>query len=163
LRTTIDRDCRFRSNAPNLTKETYEKSNSAVADRTVRHVRRGHGVAGQRHAYHGGKNAWQNIKDKKWDDFKKIFSADFRGVYATGINKLDKEITEVKTLDLKSYSLGDIDVVFIDKDAALLAYPVTFEGSKDGKDASGKMNAASIWKKEGNDWRCVFHTDMKVE
>jgi hypothetical protein len=109
------------------------------------------------------KNAWQNIKDKKWDDFKKIFSADFRGVYATGINKLDKEITEVKTLDLKSYSLGDIDVVFIDKDAALLAYPVTFEGSKDGKDASGKMNAASIWKKEGNDGRCVFHTDMKVE
>lgn len=109
------------------------------------------------------KNAWQNIKDKKWDDFKKIFSADFRGVYASGINKLDKEMTEVKTLDLKSYTLGDIDIVFIDKDAALLTYPVTFEGTVGGKDASGKMNAASIWKKEGNDWRCVFHTDMKAE
>ncbi|PYI93386.1 MAG: hypothetical protein DME97_06530 [Verrucomicrobia bacterium] len=109
------------------------------------------------------KNAWQNIKDKKWDDFKKIFSADFRGVYASGINKLDKEMTEVKTLDLKSYTLGEIDVVFIDKDAALLTYPVTFEGTEGGKDASGKMNAASIWKKEGNDWRCVFHTDMKAE
>ena len=109
------------------------------------------------------KNAWQNIKDKKWDDFKKIFSADFRGVYASGINKLDKEMTEVKTLDLKSYTLGEIDVVFIDKDAALLTYPVTFEGTEGGKDASGKMNAASIWKKEGNDWRCVFHTDMKSE
>ena len=109
------------------------------------------------------KNAWQNIKDKKWDDFKKIFSADFRGVYASGINKLDKEMTEVKTLDLKSYTLGEMDVVFIDKDAALLTYPVTFEGTEGGKDASGKMNAASIWKKEGNDWRCVFHTDMKSE
>ena len=109
------------------------------------------------------KNAWQNIKDKKWDDFKKIFSADFRGVYASGINKLDKEMTEVKTFDLKSYTLGEIDVVFIDKDAALLTYPVTFEGTEGGKDASGKMNAASIWKKEGNDWRCVFHTDMKAE
>jgi hypothetical protein len=109
------------------------------------------------------KNAWQNIKDKKWDDFKKIFSADFRGVYATGINKLDKEMTGVKTLDLKSYTLGDMDVVFIDKDAALLAYAVTFEGTEDGKDASGKMNAASVWKKEGTDWHCVFHTDMKSE
>ena len=109
------------------------------------------------------KNAWQNIKDKKWDDFKKIFSADFRGVYGSGINKLDKEMTEVKTLDLKSYTLGEIDVVFIDKDVALLTYPVTFEGTEGGKDASGKMNAASIWKKEGNDWRCVFHTDMKAE
>lgn len=109
------------------------------------------------------KNAWQNIKDKKWDDFKKIFSSDFRGVYASGVNKLDKEMSEVKTLDLKSYSLGDIDVVFIDKDAALLTYSVTSQGTEDGKDISGKQNAASIWKKEGNDWRCVFHTDMKAE
>jgi hypothetical protein len=109
------------------------------------------------------KNAWQNIKDKKWDDFKKIFSADFRGVYGSGINKLDKEMTEVKMLDLKSYTLGDIDVVFIDKDAALLTYSVTSQGTEDGKDISGKQNAASIWKKEGSDWRCVFHTDMKAE
>jgi ketosteroid isomerase-like protein len=109
------------------------------------------------------KNAWQNIKDKKWDDFKKIFSADFRGVYASGINKLDKEMTEVKTLDLKSFTLGDIDVVFIDKDTALLTYSATIEGTEGGKDASGKMNAASVWKKEGHDWRCVFHTDLKAE
>ena len=109
------------------------------------------------------KNAWQNIKDKKWDDFKKIVSSDFKGVYSSGINTLDKEMTDVKTLDMKSYSLGDIDVVFIDKDAALLTYSVTFQGTEDGKDASGKMNAASVWKKEGNDWRCVFHTDVKAE
>ncbi len=109
------------------------------------------------------KNAWQTIKDKKWDDFKKLFSADFRGVYSDGINKLDKEMTDVKTLDLKSYTLGDIDVVFIDKDAALLTYSVTFAGTEGGKDASGKMNAASVWKKEGNDWHIAFHTDMKAE
>src|SRR4051812_10581534 len=66
------------------------------------------------------KNAWQNIKDKKWDDFKKLFSSEFRGAYSSGINTLDKEMTDVKTLDLKSYTLGDIDVVMIDKDAALL-------------------------------------------
>ena len=109
------------------------------------------------------KNAWQNIKDKKWDDFKKIFSSDFRGVYADGINKLDKEMSDVKGLDLKSYSLGDIDVVFIDKDAALLTYSVTVEGTQEGKDASGKSNNATVWKKEGNDWRCVFHTDMQAK
>jgi len=109
------------------------------------------------------KNAWQSIKDKKWDDFKKLFSADFKGVYASGINTTDKEITEVKTLDLKSYDLGDIGVVMIDKDAALLTYTAKVEGTEDGKDVSGKMNAASVWKKEGNDWRLVFHTDMKAE
>src|SRR5437879_13328506 len=86
------------------------------------------------------KNAWQDIKDKKWDDFKKVFSADFRGVYGSGINKLDQEMTEVKTVELKSYTLGDIDVVMIDKDAALLSYSVTIEASEAGKEASGTMN-----------------------
>ena len=109
------------------------------------------------------KNAWQDIKDKKWDDFKKIFSADFKGVYADGINNLDKEMSGVKGIDLKSYTLGDIDVTLIDKDAALLTYTATIEGTQDGKDASGKMNAASVWKKEGNDWRCVFHTDAQTK
>src|SRR5213076_686828 len=80
------------------------------------------------------KNAWQNIKDKKWDDFKKVFSADFRGVYSSNINKLDKEMTEVKSVDLKSYTLGDIDVVMIDKDAAILTYSVTVDGTEGGKD-----------------------------
>jgi hypothetical protein len=109
------------------------------------------------------KNAWQNIKDKKWDDFKKIFSADFRGVYADGINKLDKEMEGVKALDLKSYSLGDIEFVSIDKDAALLIYTATVEGTQGGKDVSSKINAASVWKKEGNDWRCAFHTDVQTQ
>jgi ketosteroid isomerase-like protein len=109
------------------------------------------------------KNAWQNIKDKKWDDFRKIFSSDFKGVYSDGIHSVDKEMAGIKTVDLKSHTLGDIDVVFIDKDAALLTYSVEFQGTEGGKDVSGKMNAASVWKKEGNDWRCVFHTDVKAE
>jgi len=109
------------------------------------------------------KNAWQNLKDKKWDDFKKVFSSDFKGVYSSGITTMDQENAEVKTLDLKSFTLGDIDVVMIDKDAALLTYSAKVEGTEGGKDASGKMNVASVWKKEGNDWRLVYHTDVKAE
>lgn len=109
------------------------------------------------------KGAWQNIKDKKFDLFQKILATDFRGVYATGINKADKEATEVRTLDLKSFVLGEMDVVFIDKDAAMVTYQVTIQGTEGGKDISGKANAASIWKKDGNDWHVAFHTDMKAE
>ena len=109
------------------------------------------------------KDAWQNIKDKKFDAFQKMLAADFRGVYPNGINSTAKEVAEVRKLDFKSYSFGEMDVVFIDKDAALVTYPVTVEGTADGKDISGKMNAASVWKKEGSDWRVAFHTDMKAE
>jgi hypothetical protein len=109
------------------------------------------------------KDAWQNIKDKKFDAFQKILAADFRGVYASGINSTAKEVAEVRKLDFKSYSFGEMDVVFIDKDAALVTYQVTVEGTENGKDISGKMNAASVWKKEGSDWRVAFHTDVKAE
>lgn len=109
------------------------------------------------------KDVWQTIKDKKFDAFEKFLASDFRGVYATGINSKEKEAAGVRKVDFKSCSFGDMDVVFIDKDAVLLTYEVTVEGTEDGKDMSGKYNAASIWKKEGDDWRVSFHTDIKAE
>ena len=109
------------------------------------------------------KNAWQTIKDKNFDAFQKILAADFRGVYSSGINSTAKEMDEVRTLDFKSFTFGEMDVVFIDKDAALVTYQVTVEGTANGKAMPGKMNAASVWKKEGSDWHVVFHTDVKAE
>ncbi len=109
------------------------------------------------------KDVWQMIKDKNFDAFQKSLTADFRGVYSNGINAAAKEVADVRTLDFKSFTLGDMDVVFIDKDAVLITYPVTIEGTEGGKDISGKANAASIWKKEGSEWRIAFHTDMKAE
>ena len=44
-----------------------------------------------------------------------------------------------------------MDVVFIDNDAALVSYHATIKGTQEGKDISGKINAATVWKKEGND------------
>ena len=109
------------------------------------------------------KKAWQVIKDKNFDVFEKLLAADFRGVYTDGINSKTKEVADVRTLDFKSFTLGEVNVVFIDKDTALATYPVTVEGTQNGKDISGKMNAASLWKKEGSAWRVAFHTDMKAE
>ena len=109
------------------------------------------------------KKCWQDIKDKKFDDFKKVFASDFKGVYADGINNLDKEMDGVKKIDLKSFTLGDIEVTMIGKDAALLTYSVTGEMTQDGNSASAKMNAASVWKKEGNDWKVAFHTDVEAK
>jgi hypothetical protein len=109
------------------------------------------------------KNIWQAVKDKKFDAFQKMLSSDFRGVYGSAINKAEQEVADIKKVDLKSVTLGEMDVVFIDKDAALLTYTVTVEGTEDGKNVSGKWNAASVWKKDGNDWKSVFHTEMKAE
>ncbi|HEY2102464.1 MAG TPA: nuclear transport factor 2 family protein [Chthoniobacterales bacterium] len=109
------------------------------------------------------KAAWQEFKDKKTDDFKKLISADFVGVYAEGMMNMQSELDSMAKMDVKSYSLSDFNVVMTDADTAIITYKATLEGSTAGKDISGNFNAASVWQMKNGQWQAVFHTDMKEE
>ena len=53
--------------------------------------------------------AWQAFKDKKADDFKKVVDKDIRCVYPEGVSNLDKELSDMKKWDMKSFTIGDFD------------------------------------------------------
>jgi hypothetical protein len=109
------------------------------------------------------KAAWQAFKDKKADDFKKVVDKDLRGVYAEGIADMDKELSDMKKWDMKSFAISGYKAFSDEKDVIVATYIVKIEGTYDGKDASGTFNAGSVWKKEGNDWLAIFHTNVKQE
>jgi hypothetical protein len=109
------------------------------------------------------KAAWQAFKDKKGDDFKKVVDKDFRGVYAESIANMDTELADMKKWDMKSFAISDYKTFSDEKDVIVTTYVVKLEGTYDGKDASGTFNAGSVWKKEGNDWLAIFHTNVKQE
>jgi Domain of unknown function (DUF4440) len=109
------------------------------------------------------KTAWQSFKDKKADDFKKVVDKDFRGVYAEGISDIDKELSDMKKWDMKSFAISNYKAFSDEKDVIVTTYVVRLEGTYDGKDASGTFNCGSVWKKEGNDWLAIFHTNVKQE
>ncbi len=109
------------------------------------------------------KAAWQSFKDKKSDEFKKLLSAEFMGVFSTGILNLQGEMDVMKTMDIKSFSLGDITVTSPDADTAILTYTCALDVTSNGKDMSGNYNCGSIWRKEKGEWRAIFHSDMKEE
>ena len=109
------------------------------------------------------KAAWQTFKDKKSDEFKKLLSADFTGVYSDDIYTLQKQMDGMQKLDMKSFSFTDMNVVFPDADTATITYKVTVEGTNGGKDASGTYNAGSIWRKQKGEWHAIFHSDTKEE
>ena len=146
-----------------LTKEPMKKLLTITATTLLALVATSFAASDKDAVIQAEKSIWQTVKDKKFDDFKKMLSADFRAVYASAINKMEKEVADIKKVDMKSVTFGDMDVVFIDKDAALLTYQVTVEGTEDGKNVSGKWNAASVWKKEGSDWKAAFHSEVKAE
>jgi hypothetical protein len=109
------------------------------------------------------KAAWQAFKDKKADDFKKLVDKDFRGVYAEGISTLQTELDDMKKWDMKSFAISDYTAFSDERDVIVTTYVVKIEGTYDGTDHSGTFNCGSVWKKEGNDWLAIFHTNARQE
>jgi len=109
------------------------------------------------------KAAWQAFEDKKSDDFKKLLSPNFRGVYSDGIQTLQQEMDSMQKWDMKSFSFSDFNLVMPDADTAVVTYQVKIEGTSEGKDASGTYNAGSVWKMKKGEWHAVFHTNTKQE
>jgi hypothetical protein len=109
------------------------------------------------------KAAWQAFKDKKSDDFKKLLSPNFVGVYADGIYNMQKEIDSMTKTDMKSFSLSDFNVVITDADTAIVTCKAKVESTSEGKDNSGNYNCGSIWQMKNGQWQAIFHSDMKAE
>ena len=107
------------------------------------------------------KAAWQAFKDKNEADFKKLVDKDIRCVYDTGVSNMAKELDAMKKWDMKSFEISDYDIFSDEKDVIVSTYTVKVEGTFDGKDVSGTYNAGSVWKKEGNNWLAIFHTNIK--
>ena len=109
------------------------------------------------------KAAWQAFKDKNADDFKKVVDKDFRGVYAEGIVDLKAELDDMQKSDMKSFSISDYMAFSDEPDVIVTTYKCTVQGTSNGKDNSGTYNCGTVWKKEGNDWLAIFHTNAKQE
>jgi hypothetical protein len=109
------------------------------------------------------KEAWQTFKDKNAEGFKKVVDKDFKGVYAEGMSDMDKELSDMKKWDMKSFAISHYTAFSDEKDVMVTTYTVKIEGTFDGKDASGTYNCGSVWKLEGKDWLAIFHTNVKAE
>ena len=107
------------------------------------------------------KSAWQAFKDKNEAEFKKLVDKDVRCVYDDGISNMAKELAGMKKWDMKSFEISDYDIFSDEKDVIVATYTVKVEGTVDGKDVSGTYYDGSVWKKEGNNWLAIFHTNIK--
>ena len=107
------------------------------------------------------KAAWQSFKDKNEAEFKKLVDKDVRAVYDTEVSNMAKELAAMKKWDMKSFTISDFDIFSDEKDVIVSTYTVKVEGTVDGKDMSGTYNAGSVWKKEGDNWLAIFHTNIK--
>jgi len=105
--------------------------------------------------------AWQAYKDKKADAFQKVVDKDIKCVYDVGVADMQKELSDMKTADLKSFAITDFTTFTDEPDVVVATYTVKIEGSSGGHDMTGTYNAGTVWKQEKGEWLAIFHTHTK--
>ena len=108
------------------------------------------------------KQMWEAWKNKNFEPFKQNLTNDSVMIDQSGIVQGKDKSLDVLTkvpCEVKSYSLGDITVTWVDKDTALLAYKAESDATCGGQKVPSPVYASSIWVKKGAKWLTPFHQE----
>ncbi len=105
------------------------------------------------------KSAWQNLVNKKYDDFEKMFSDDYQGIYGSQTTTKAAEMAEVRKMTFKTADVSDVKVKFIEKNVAVITASVKADMvMPDGKEANDMFRTTSIAVKRNGQWKIVYHS-----
>jgi hypothetical protein len=108
--------------------------------------------------------AWKNLVDKKYDDFAKMFTDDYQGVYDNEVTTKTSEVADVKQMTFNSAALTDIKVKMLDANNALVTSNVKAEMTlASGQKISDNLRATSVWVKRGGQWMIVYHSHISIK
>jgi len=108
------------------------------------------------------KQMWEAWKNKDMSPFKEQLTDDTVMVDMTGITQGKDKAVDFMTknpCDVKSYSLGDIKVDWLDKDTALVTYKADTDATCGGQKTPPTVYASSIWVKKNGKWQGAFHQE----
>ena len=105
--------------------------------------------------------AWKNKDGKFFDGF---LASNF--MMAEGGRHYDKAAT-VKMINenpcqVKSYSMSDEQVMSVSPDVAVITMKVTADVTCDGKPQPSPVTSASVYVKQGNDWKGAYHAEVPI-
>jgi hypothetical protein len=108
-----------------------------------------------------GYQAWKSQDAMFWDSF---LSDKFVGYGLIG--KLDKASASQEFqgvgCEIKSFELSDEQMRMLGRDAALLTYKTTVDGTCEGQKVPANSWAASVYVRDGDRWKEVFHSESPV-
>jgi ketosteroid isomerase-like protein len=106
---------------------------------------------------------WQAVKEKDSGTAARLSDDPCIVVGAQGVGELQREVfpklMAQGRCDINDFSLEDVHMRQLGADVVALAYTVNEEMTVDGQKRTLKAFDTSVWKKEGNGWICVVHTE----
>jgi ketosteroid isomerase-like protein len=104
--------------------------------------------------------AWKSKDAKYWDSF---LSDRFVGWGSSRLDKASatKEYTGADC-DIKSYALSDEGISPLGENAALITHKTAIDGTCGGQKISPLNWAASVYVRDGDKWKAIFHAQSAV-
>jgi hypothetical protein len=112
---------------------------------------------------------WQSMVDQDTEAALQLLNEPALMVSAHGAMKFDhagyRKMAEQGTMVLTSFELSNLDVTFPVEKTAILTYRVKqgVAPRDTGASAMQEMNDTSTWIQQGNEWKCVMHTETPVD
>ena len=113
---------------------------------------------------------WQSMVDEDVDTALGLLNEPALMVSGHGTIKFDhagyRRMAEKGSMVVTAFKLSDVDVVQPTEDTAVLTYRVEQSVAPRGQSRGGtkqEMANSSTWIRQGEDWRCVMHTETPME
>jgi hypothetical protein len=104
---------------------------------------------------------WQAWKDHNMKAFDPYLPDNAVNIVGGGMTSNKAEIMKemANPCDVNSFSLSNFKYMWLDKDAVIMTYDATQEGSCGGQKLPAKVIASSVWQKKGGKWVTPFHQE----
>ncbi len=112
---------------------------------------------------------WQSMVDQDTDAALLLLHDPAMMSTAHGAMKFDhagyRKMAEQDTMDVTSFELSHVEVVFPTETTAVMTYQVkqTVAKREGGKSSTQNMSDTSTWVHTGKRWQCVLHTESEMQ
>lgn len=110
------------------------------------------------------KATWEALKRKDTAAFANMLASDYLEIGGDGVFTKDGIVAYAKDLTITDYSMSDVKVKPIDKDALILIYDITIKGTyKNVAIPPGPYHSGSAWVNRDGKWLAIYYQESLGE
>jgi hypothetical protein len=95
---------------------------------------------------------WKSVKAKQWVEVERIVASNFVGVGPEGKVGAAAWLEQMKQIDLKDYSIGDLQVA-LNGNTVVVSYNIMMNGTRGGQVLpSTPVHRMSVWQQQKSGW-----------
>jgi hypothetical protein len=101
-------------------------------------------------------------QDGRLDEFRSLLADGYQAIYGRGLVIADEDVEATGRMDIRSFHLENFSVRELAPNVALSTYLTVLDATASGRDISGKLWGASVWKKLSDRWKLVYHSETRM-